>query len=240
MTQVMRGVDLLQNGQAQMGNLDDDEMITIIDKHHSTCDWCDCENGPSDKEYSTDNPKYEGEVYCSQYCMEITREFEKTNGGSMSEEIISRDTTDRFFLTGKIVSKKFSYREHQSRGKEWNEVADAVILIPQQTTEADIFLSAWLPEKLTEAEKIVNPEIKEYSEVLFEAGYPVNGYFRGALCHGNHLLPYPHIFVMTKGAEERLRPHAGNMVKLTALGDQEEELLYEAKAETKSPYSNIP
>jgi hypothetical protein len=147
-------------------------------------------------------------------------------------DIVQRTTLDRFHLNCKVVSKRIAYREHQSKGKEWNESAEVILLLPQQSTEADCFYSAWLPEKLTEAEIAQTKEYKPYSELVMETGYPINGYFRGAVEWGNHLIPQPHIFVMTREAEEKLRPMIGKTIRIDTLGDGEEESRYELRAET--------
>jgi hypothetical protein len=155
------------------------------------------------------------------------------------EEFPSRTTKSRFHLNVKVVNKKFSYRELQSRGKEWNEVADAVLLIPEQTMESDLFFNAWLPDKLTEEEK-TKYALKDYSEVVMEMGNPICGYFRGALCHANHLIDRPHIFVMTKLAEEKLRPMKGKKLRAIVIGEDEEEVLYgDLKPETRSPIEGL-
>ena len=156
------------------------------------------------------------------------------------EEIHSRTTNDRFYLTVKVLKKKLSYRDHQSRGKEWNDTAETIILVPDQSTESDLFFNAWLPEKLTEKEKLATHGPKEYSEVVLEMGNPICGYFRGALCYGNKLIDRPHIFVMTKMAEEKLKSAVGKRIRATVIAEQEEEVLYgDLKAETHSPYSDI-
>jgi len=163
------------------------------------------------------------------------------------EEMVGRGTKDRFFLTAKIIKKKFNYRETQSRGKRWNETANSVVLVPEESDDATAFFKAWLPEKFSDDELAKLNGQKPYAEVVLEAGYPVSAYFRGALCNANHLYDRPHIFVMTKKAEERLLSHLGRFslrsktIKLTVLGEQEEEILYgDLKAETKSPYADLP
>lgn len=153
------------------------------------------------------------------------------------EEIEGRTTADRFYLLCKVVKKKLSYREHQSRGKEWNETADVIFLVPEQTTESDVFHSVWLPPKLTPEEVKLLPQAQVYPEFMMEAGEPVCGYFRGYASWGSTLVPKPHIFVMTKKAEERLQKHVGKKINITVLGDVEEEKIYQAKAETRDPYA---
>jgi hypothetical protein len=167
-------------------------------------------------------------------------------GEGVSEEMISRGTRDRYHIRCKIIRKKFSYRETQSRGKRWNETANSIILVPEDSDEANAFFNAWLPLKLTEEEiQKINGQ-KPWAEIIMEAGAPISAYFRGALCNGNQILDRPHIFVMTKKAEEKLDLYLGKGAKakkymdLTILGEQEEEILYgDLKVETKSPYADI-
>lgn len=65
----------------------------------------------------------------------------------MLEDLEGRTTADRYYLTCKVEERKLSYREHQSYGKEWNEQASVIVLLPFSSTEADCFYFAWLPEK---------------------------------------------------------------------------------------------
>lgn len=155
------------------------------------------------------------------------------------EEIQARTTQDRFHITVKVQESRFNYREHQSRGKQWNEVANAIILEFDTTTENDLFINAWMPDQLTEEEKAQLHGAKDYAEVVLEAGSPIFGYFRAALCHPNQHSDKPHLFVMTKGAEERLQAAVGKRMVMTSLGEQEEESLYCLKLETRSPYTDI-
>lgn len=158
----------------------------------------------------------------------------------MSEELVSRTSKDRFYIKAKVVKKRLSYRDHQSWKKEWNNTADVVLLIPEQTTECDCFYNAWMPEKLSEAEKKELFGQKDWAEIVFEAGSPVFGYFRGALKHPDHLFDRPYIFVMTKMAEEKLIGHEGAKISLTSIGEEEEEKIYgNLKTETKSPYADL-
>lgn len=155
------------------------------------------------------------------------------------EPIVERGTDDRYHLTCKVVTRKMSYREHQSRGKEWNETAEVVLLLPEQSTEADQFYRAWLPERLSPEELAKNPDAVTHHELVMQCGMPINGYFRGAVAWGNNLIPQPHIFVMTKRAEDLFRACVGKKFQITTLKDGEEEIVYEAKAETKSPIYGI-
>lgn len=165
---------------------------------------------------------------------------------TQDEELAGRGTRDRYQIRCKVIRKKFSYRETQSRGKRWNETANSIILVPEDSDESYAFLQAWLPIRLSEEElQKINGQ-KPWAEVIVEAGAPISAYFRGALCNGNHLLDRPHIFVMTKKAEEKLDLWLGKGAKakkyinLTILGEQEEEVLYgDLKPETKSPYADL-
>ncbi len=159
----------------------------------------------------------------------------------VDEEIQGRTTADRFELTCRVMEKSLSYKDTQSRGKTSLETAKVIVLVPLDGTEADCFFSAWLPERLSDAEKLLLGEkAQEYIEVVMEGGFPICGYFRGAVEWGNALHDRPHIFVMTKQAEVKLSSYVGKTIRLTTLGDGEEESRYELKAETKSPYSDVP
>lgn len=154
----------------------------------------------------------------------------------MYEELQTRTTLDRFHITAKITAKKFSYRDLQSRGQESNETAEGIILVPEASTERDLFYRTWLPPKLS-PDELKDKELAKnaYHELVFETGSPIFGYFRGALCAADFRLDQPHIFVMTKKAEELLKPYIGQKIRLSVLGENEEEGLYQLEVETKSP-----
>jgi len=153
---------------------------------------------------------------------------------------LGESTEENFVLTCKVVKKPLSYRDHQSRGKHSNETASVIMLDPETTTEAARFFTAWLPDesdvRLTEWGEKVPP----HSEIGMRLGHPVNGFVRGALYRGTQLLPKHHIFVMSKRAEDLLQNYVGQKIRVTVLGEKEFDEAYEAKAETKSPYSDVP
>lgn len=159
------------------------------------------------------------------------------------QEFPGRTTCDRFHLVAKIQTKKFSHRDLQSRNRETQETSEAVVLVPDQSTECDLFFRAWLPpkfspEKLRELmDKGRSADV--YAEIVMETGSPIFGYFRGALVHADHRLDRPHIFVMTKGAQDRLRKLAGKRIQLTVLGCQEEDRLYILNPESVSPIQGM-
>lgn len=156
------------------------------------------------------------------------------------ETELEASTHERYELKCKVLKKRMNYREHQSRGKEWNESADVILLVPDTSTESSAFFTAWLPDEA---------DLKLYEngekgpncvEVGMRAEFPVGGFVRGALYRSNHLLPAPHIFVMTKRAEDILQKHVGKKINVTVLGEEEFEHFYNASAETRSPYSDTP
>ena len=152
----------------------------------------------------------------------------------IDEESVS--TECRYHLTCKVVKKRMSYRDHQSRNKEGNETAEVILLVPEQTTEASCFFRAWLPD---ESEKLIDQfkrEMPACSEVGILADFPIAGFMRAALFRGNNLLPQPHLFVMSHRAEKILSGHIGKKFRFTVLGEREFDEAYEAKAETRNPY----
>lgn len=136
--------------------------------------------------------------------------------------ILRKDSSDRFHLQCRVVQKRMSYREHQSKQKEWNEEANVILLVPETTDEASDFFRVWLPEKDTD----------DLSEVGMLIKYPVQGFVKGAVKWGSFQLSMPHIFVMTKAAEDILASHIGKKVEVIVVGEQEIDHLYDAKAET--------
>lgn len=149
-------------------------------------------------------------------------------------------TKRRYHITAKITKKRFSYEDLQSRGKRSHQTAESIVLIPEQTTECDSFYRAWLPPKLT-PEELKNDELRKtaYHEIVMQTGNPINGYFRGALCHADLRVDRPHIFVMTKSAEDLLSKYEGKKIRLVVLGEGEEENVYELKPETRSPIEGM-
>lgn len=161
-----------------------------------------------------------------------------TEQGGLVE--LGATTEDQFELICKVVKKPLSYRDHQSRGKEWNETAQVILLVPETTTESSAFFTAWLPDEGATKIDENGKTVVDYAEVGMRGSYPVSGFFRGALYRANHLLPQPHIFVMSKRVEDLLQHCVGKKIRLTVLGEKEFDEAYEAKAETKSPYSDVP
>lgn len=161
-----------------------------------------------------------------------------SNEGTFLE--IGATTDERYELICKVVRKQLSYRDHQSRGKEWNDTAQVILLVPETTSESSAFFTAWLPPDGATKVDENGKKVIEYAEVGMRGSYPVSGFFRGALYRANQLLPQPHIFVMSKRVEDLLQHCIGKKIRLTVLGEEEFDEAYEAKAETKSPYGDVP
>ena len=121
------------------------------------------------------------------------------------------NSTNRYIIRAKVKVQKMSFLDRQSRGQAWNESADVVLLVPEINTEASTFLTERLPE-LDE----------EYTEVSMLMGGPIFGYLRGALRRGSRLCDRPHIFVMSKRAENTLKAMNGREFEVTILSQEEE------------------
>jgi hypothetical protein len=127
-------------------------------------------------------------------------------------------TESRYNLKCKVLVKEVSYLDEQSKGA--SRISEKfVYLIPQESTQRDLFFAAWLPD--TREEKY---------ELGFTCGHPVSGFARGCIRRRNAEIGDHHIFVMSKGAEEDIKDwiqHVGGpaMLNIEVLGEQEEELM---------------
>lgn len=152
----------------------------------------------------------------------------------METEILAT-TKERYELNCKVVGVKLPHREEQSRGKTFNDTADVILLVPDESDQATKFYDAWLPFELE------NEDGKPAcTEIGMEARYPVGGFIRGALFFASKLYPTRHIFLMSNRAEKILQKRIGQKLRVTVLGEEEFDESYEANAETKSPYSDMP
>lgn len=97
----------------------------------------------------------------------------------------------------KVVSKRVNYEDVQGKGKPFeirmNAEAEVVFLIPDDSSQADSFFAAWLPDSDT-----------EHTEVLLSMPRPVYGMCRVAVRRASNWMPRPHLQVMSLGAESRL------------------------------------
>lgn len=96
-----------------------------------------------------------------------------------------------------VHSRKVGFEDIQGKGKK-QEVktqteADLIFLVPDDSSEADRFLAAWLPD--TDDETF---------EILLQMPRPVYGMCRVAIRRASQWMPRPHLQVMSLGAETRL------------------------------------
>lgn len=119
-------------------------------------------------------------------------------------------TLQSYHLKCKVLVKEISYLDEQSKETVMRS-EEMVFLVPELNTQGSLFLTAWLPET-----------VEENHEVIFEAGHPIHGVFRGAVQRKNEKCGEHHIFVMSRGAEEDLKAMRGKTVFITALPANEE------------------
>jgi hypothetical protein len=136
-------------------------------------------------------------------------------------ETITQPTELRYNLKCKILIKEVTYQDHQSKGVT-NVTETLVYLIPQESTQRDLFYAAWLPDTR-----------EERFEIGFTVGHPINGFVRGCIKRRNETIKDHHIFIMSKGAEEDLKDYFCGKehayLNIEVLGEHEEELLDLAK-----------
>lgn len=123
-----------------------------------------------------------------------------------------KPTERTYQLKCKVVAKNVSYEDEQSTGVQMvSEVF--TFLIPEPSTQRDLFYSAWLPETT-----------KECIEVVCQAGYPIYSPFRCALWRRTQHVGEIHLFVMTKAVEEELKLMNGENLVIEVLGEQQDNL----------------
>lgn len=117
------------------------------------------------------------------------------------EALLNRD----YYLKAKIIIKENSYQDIQSNSTTL-KCEEMAFLIPIESSERDIFYTAWLPDI----------EVK-YTELVALAGNPVNGPIRLALHRPDRRIAKPYLFVMTKSAEEILKEFNNREIELKIL-----------------------
>jgi hypothetical protein len=116
-----------------------------------------------------------------------------------------------FILKCKVVTKDVAYLDVQSKFAE-NRTEQMVFLIPQESTMRDFFFAKWLPDFGTE----------EKPEIAMVLPSPVNGFVRGCVLRRDGRCDEHHIFVMTRAAEEDLKPLAGREIIVHVLHEDYE------------------
>lgn len=124
-----------------------------------------------------------------------------------------KPTERRYRFSCKVIAKDVTYTDEQSTGT-FQVTEKLVFLLPQQSTQRDLFFSAWLPDT-----------DEQPTEVGCEMGAPLYSTFRCALWRRTQFVGDIHLFVMSKGAEESLKPLNGKTVEIEVLGEQDDVLL---------------
>jgi len=130
----------------------------------------------------------------------------------------------RYQLKAKVIVKDVTYTDEQSTGT--SQVTDKLVfLIPEDSTQRDLFYTAWLPD---------DPDSPQ--EVVCQAGHPVYSTFRAALWRRTQHVGDIHLFVMSKGTEEVLKTMNGLSLVFEVLGQQEDNLA-DNQRDWKLPYN---
>lgn len=127
-------------------------------------------------------------------------------------------TERRYHLTCKINIRECSIEDVQST-KTDRITEKLVFLTPVQSSQADEFYFAWLPDTSS-----------EHYEIVMKAGRPVYGFIKGCVRRAHRFFPEPHIFVMSPGAEEDMKKMGdGKELDIEVLGEDEEHMGDHAK-----------
>jgi len=124
-----------------------------------------------------------------------------------------------YYLTCKVKILPVTYEDYQSKGNMGQVTEDMVFLIPQESDQRSLFYNAWLPETL-----------EENFEIGISMGHPIFGVFRATVRRFHPSLREPHIFVMTRSAEEIFKYIKDKTIKVDVL-PQDDELMLDAQAD---------
>jgi len=120
-------------------------------------------------------------------------------------------THNRFELSCKVLVQDVTYDDFQSKGTSL-VTEKMVFLVPRESSQRDLFLTAWLPDT-----------VEEHFEIGLLLGHPVSGPARASIHRKNKDCDEHHIFIMSKGAEEDLKNMNGKVIPVTVLGEIEEQ-----------------
>ena len=130
----------------------------------------------------------------------------------------SRDPTEReYHLNCKVVIKEVSYADHQST--ETKQVARKLVyLVPDESTQRNKFLDAWLPRFAATSDDVLN-DPSASCEIVFLMGHPFKQPARGAVMAANHRCGEHHIYLMNLGLTQLLCDQLfdGRVVPVTVL-----------------------
>ncbi len=134
----------------------------------------------------------------------------------MSIQIAPPELTEReYYLKCRVEVREIGFLDHQSNKTE--QVTDKfVFLIPTESSQRDMFFSAWLPD-MTEA----------HHEVAAMIHAPINSPSRLAVMRRNANCKEHHLFVMSLGAEQDLKAmiesSSNNEVTVTIFSEHNDE-----------------
>jgi hypothetical protein len=108
---------------------------------------------------------------------------------------LAEEATERHYrLKCFVICKRFSFEDEQSNGVSNNTTVSA-FLIPDQSTQMQLFFDAWLP---------LQGEEKLYNEVAVMIGHPVQSKIRVAVHKPTQIMQKPHMVAMTERGEHIL------------------------------------
>jgi len=122
-----------------------------------------------------------------------------------------------YHIKCKVEIKRVAFMDHQSEGDCGMVEEDMVFLVPQEGDQRTAFYNAWLPDTLD-----------QFFEIGMSMGHPIFGVFRGAVARVHAGIKEPHIFVMTKSAEEVFKNVKGKTIDVKVLAQGDEILLDQA------------
>jgi hypothetical protein len=128
----------------------------------------------------------------------------------MDFNTVKKPTERTYTFTCEVVAKDVTYADEQSTGITM-VTEKLVFLLPEQSTQRDLFYNAWLPDT-----------DQQPQEVGCETGHPVYSTFRAALWRRSQFVGDIHLFVMSKGAEESLKALHGRRIEITVLSEGED------------------
>lgn len=127
-----------------------------------------------------------------------------------------------YVLKCKVIAKDISYEDFQSKGVLGNVTEKMVFLIPKESTQRDLFFTAWLPD--LKLDHITKELVADHSEVSCKAGHPIYGFFKCSVHRADERMREPYLFVMTRATEEDLKALDGKEILITVLPDSQSNL----------------
>ena len=127
--------------------------------------------------------------------------------------LLTPPTEQHYHLKCKVIVKMVTYMDEQSKGT--TQVSEELVfLIPQESDERTKFLMAWLPDT-----------DDQHQEIGVELGAPLFAVARAALWRRTEHVNEYHLFMMTKSAEEFLKPLKNRVIDVEVLSEKEDHVL---------------